>query len=162
MMARYEQLGDEPPVIDLAANDAQHGAIGAHTVERHGPQVPLDRATGTRTIEGRIYGDPPWPREENWSYRWSDTATMNRTVNQLIRENWETIRSDLAEFGSFRNTFDAGQVIGEGFFNRGMHGTGPRDATFAPATFVELRIRLVPGSDPVEMFVVTAYPSGVR
>lgn len=161
IVATYERLGDVPPTLDLSANDNQYATNGAHTIERHGPQIPLDRNPSVRTIEGRIYGDPPWPGPENWSYRWSDPATMNRTVNNLIRENWETIRSDLAMYGRFRGAFDFGRVIGEGYFNSGMHGTGPRQATYAPTAFVQLTLRLVPGSDPPEMFIVTAYPSGV-
>ena len=38
----YDQLGTDPPKIDIALNDAAHSR--AHTIERHGPDVPLRRA----------------------------------------------------------------------------------------------------------------------
>jgi hypothetical protein len=160
-LARFEQLGDTPPTIRLADNDAQYGPLGAHAVERHGPAIPLQRDPTTRTIEGRIYGDPPWPDVDNWSYRWRDEATMDRTINSLIRENWDRIRGDLAVTEVFSGTFAVEGVVGEGYYNRGMYGTGPRQATYAQTTFVRLRLRLVPNSDPAEMFVMTAFPSGI-
>ena len=62
---REAGLGDQPPAFDIAANDAAHGSLGAHTEDRHGHNVPLQRdpnpQSGNRTVEGRIYGDPPWP-----------------------------------------------------------------------------------------------------
>lgn len=71
-MDRYDRLGDEPPRSDIAANDAAHEHLHAHTGERHGPDVPLRRDPAVRdlTLEGRIYGDPRWTRRENRSYRW--------------------------------------------------------------------------------------------
>jgi hypothetical protein len=159
----YNDLGDDPPRLNVGENDAAHGSNGAHTVERHGPDVPLrqgDAPPGDRTIEGRIYGDPPWGRPENWSYRWSDTSTMNRTVNDYIRANWENIRSDLALNGEHSATFDAGHRTGEGFYNEGMHGSGPRSAHYGQTSYATVRLRLIPGNPPSFM-VVTAFPSGL-
>ncbi|QTR04541.1 hypothetical protein J7S33_06645, partial [Saccharothrix algeriensis] len=119
-----------------------------------------DAPAGGRTIEGRIYGDPPWGNPQNWSYRWSDDSTMNRTVNDHIQANWETIRSDLALNGEYSVTFDAGHRTGEGFYNDGMYGAGPRSAHYAQTSYATLRMRLIPG-DPPSFFVVTAFPSGL-
>jgi hypothetical protein len=161
IMGRYDRLGSEPPEFNIAANDAAHSDQGAHTGERHGPAVPLRRDPATRTVEGRIYGDSPWNEHENWSYRWTDPSTMNRTVNEYVRQNWESIRSDLALRGRHRGGFDAGHRVGEGFYNTGMYGSGPRHAQYATTGLVVIRISLVPGSDPPEPFVVTAYPAGL-
>lgn len=161
MMDRYDRLGDEPPRFNVAANDAAHHGLGAHTDERHGPGVPLLRDPGARTIEGRIYGDPPWGRTENWSYRWTDPSTMNRTVNEYVRDNWQAIRSDLAADGVHRGGFDAGHRVGEGYYNTGMYGSGPVASRYATTSMVTVRIKMVPGSDPPEPFILTAYPAGL-
>ncbi|MEV6494784.1 hypothetical protein AB0M20_40100 [Actinoplanes sp. NPDC051633] len=159
VMNRYDALGDDPPRFDIASNDAAHPA--AHTGERHGPDVPLQRDPSGRTIEGRIYGDPPWDRAENWSYRWTDPSTMNRAVNDYVRRNWEAIRSDLALNGRHRGSFDAGHQVGEGYYNNGMYGAGPQASRYATTSFAQVRIQLVPGSNPPVPFVVTAFPSGL-
>jgi hypothetical protein len=161
--ATYNALGENPPRLNLDQNDTAHSGDGAHTVERHGPDIPLERNSvpaGDRTIEGRIYGDPPWGNAQNWSYKWSDASTMNRTVNDYVAANWDTIRSDLALNGEHSATFDAGHRTGEGFYNEGMHGTGPRDAHYTQTSYATVRLRLIPG-DPPTFFVVTAFPSGL-
>jgi hypothetical protein len=160
-MDRYEKLGDKPPRLNVANNDALHRGSGAHTAERHGPDVALQRDPTTRTIEGRIYGDSPWPRPENFSHRWTDPSTMNRTINDYVWGNWEEIRSNLATDGVHRVKFDAHHRVGEGYYNVGMQGAGPRQSRFSATSFVSLTIRLVPGSDPPEPFIVTAFPSGL-
>ncbi|WP_169812678.1 WXG100-like domain-containing protein [Nocardia acidivorans] len=159
----YNALGEDPPRVNIGANDAAYGARGAHSVERHGSDVPLNRVDappGDRTIEGRIYGDPPWRRQENWSYRWLDESTMNRTVNDYLRANWENIRSDLALTGEHSAVFDAGHRIGEGFYNEGMFGVGQRSTQYAQTSYAKMRLMLVPGSPPSFM-VITAFPSGL-
>jgi len=156
----YNELGDEPPLLDVASNDAHNQVHGAHTLQRHGPDVPLHRASGVRTIEGRIYGDPPWPNVENYSYRWLDHGIMNQAVNDYVQANWATIRSDLALDGQHRAVFDAGSAVGEGFFNSGMHGFGPRIAQYHKTSLVRLMLKLVPGADPARAFIVTAFPTG--
>jgi hypothetical protein len=160
-MDRYEKLGGEPPKFNVANNDALFRGDGAHTSERHGPDVPLRRDAASRTIEGRIYGDSPWTRMENFSHRWTDPSTMNRTINDYVRENWEDIRSNLATDGVHRVKFDAHHRVGEGYFNVGMHGAGPRQSRYSTTSFVSLTFRLVPGSDPPQPFIVTAFPSGL-
>ncbi|MEU4215715.1 hypothetical protein [Actinoplanes sp. NPDC026623] len=161
IMDRYDRLGDEPPRFNIAANDAAHRGHGAHTEERHGPGVVMPRTPSVRTVEGRIYGDPPWDRPENRSYRWSDPSTMSRTINEYVRQNWETIRHDLAFDGRHRGGFDAGHRVGEGYVNSGMFGAGPRVSQYAATSLVKIRIQLVPGSDPPVPFVVTAFPAGL-
>jgi hypothetical protein len=160
-MDRYERLGAEPPRFNVDANDAAYQGNGAHTAERHGPDVPMPRDPQSRTIEGRIYGDPPWGRPETRSYRWTDPSTMNRTINEYVQKNWETIRHDLAFDGRHRGGFDAGHRIGEGYLNSGMFGAGPRASQYAVTSLVQIRIQLVPGSDPPVPFVVTAFPAGL-
>jgi hypothetical protein len=160
-MDRYEKLGSEPPRFNVANNDAIFQGDGAHTSVRHGPDIPLQRDPATQTIEGRIHGDSPWPKAENFSHRWTDPSTMNRTINDYVRENWEDIRSNLATDGVHRAKFDAHHRVGEGYYNVGMHGAGPRQSRFSTTSFVSLTIRLVPGSDPPQPFIVTAFPSGL-
>jgi hypothetical protein len=160
-MRRHDQLGAEPPRFDIAANDATYGSHGAHTDGRHGPSIPLPRDSNQQTIEGRIYGDQPWRNPENWSYRWSDPSTMNRTVNDYVERNWDRIRDDLALEGAHDSSFDAGHRVGQGYYNDGMYGVGPRNSRYAETSFVRVRIRLVPGSDPPEPFILTAFPLGI-
>jgi hypothetical protein len=160
-MDRYERLGDQPPKFTIARNDDAYAGAGAHTIDRHGPDIPLPRDPNAKTIEGRIYGDTGWHRPESWSYRWTDPAIMNRTVRDYVRENWETIRSDLAMFEAHQGRFDAGHRIGQGYYNSGMYGAGPRAAQYAETSFVTIRVQLVPGSDPPEPFIVTAFPAGL-
>jgi len=165
VMGIYDELGERPPRINIEANDAEHAGDGAHTLERHGPDIPLERADAPagRTIEGRIFGDAPWDRPENWSYRWLDSSTMNRTINDIIRANWEQIRSDLAQHGEFNGTFDAGKAVGDGFFNERQALPGGRAAPVAKygvTGYVFLRLVLLAG-EPARFFVETAYPSGL-
>jgi hypothetical protein len=158
---RYDQLGNEPPEFNIAANDRNHHGLDAHTGAHHGPEVPLTRAPAGRTVEGRIYGDDPWRHAENYSLRWTDHTTMNRTVNEYVRQNWEQIRTDLALRGRHNGGFDAGHRVGEGYYNNGMYGAGPRDARYLTTSLAVIRIWLVPGSDPPEPFVRTAFPAGL-
>nr|BFE76345.1 hypothetical protein GCM10020092_096460 [Actinoplanes digitatis] len=161
IMRRRDQLGAEPPTFNIAANDAAYGIHGAHTEGRHGPGIPLPRDPGRQTIEGRIYGDSPWRNPENWSYRWSDPSTMNRTVNDYVERNWDRIRDDLALEGAHDSSFDAGHRVGQGYYNDGMYGAGPRNSHYSETSFVKVRIRLVPGADPPELFILTAFPQGI-
>jgi len=133
----------------------------AHTVERHGADVPLSRAEspGGRSIEGRIYGDAPWSRSQNWSYKWKSNEIMNVEVNRYIRSNWKKIRSDLMRKEVHTATYQKGGV-GEGYFNEGMYGTGARSAKYHHPQFVHIVIQLVPGNPPT-WHVVTAYPAGI-
>ncbi|MBM2621797.1 hypothetical protein JIG36_40465 [Actinoplanes sp. LDG1-06] len=162
-MRRYDQLGESPPKFEFAQNDNTFKSKGAHTLLHHGPDVPMRRSPDpeTLTIEGRIFGDPPWGHSESRSYRWTDHSTMNREVNRYVRENWEAIRSDLALTGRHKDGFDAHHRVGEGFYNKGMHGAGPREAVYGVTSLVIVRIKLVAGSDPPQVFVDSAYPSGL-
>lgn len=155
----YDQLGTDPPKIDVALNDAAHSR--AHTLERHGSTVPLRQQPGVQTIEGRIYGGDGWERPENQSFKWDDPTVMTREINDYVQRNWETIRSDLATDGLHEGRYDAGRRVGEGFLNGGMYGFGARHADYTPTSLVRLRIRLVPGSDPAQPFLVSAFPAGI-
>jgi hypothetical protein len=162
VMSIYDRLGSVPPRFNIGANDNDCSAIGAHTIEHHGPNMPLPRgAPGIRTVEGRIYGDQPWRRTEKGSYRWVNASIMNRTINEYVAANWERIRSDLAMEGTFVTRFEAGRMVGEGYFNEGMYGAGSTMARYSTTSHVRLRIRLVPGSDPPQPYIVTAFPSAL-
>jgi hypothetical protein len=158
-MRVYDRLGATPPRIDVALNDAAHP--GAHTLDRHGPDIPLRQQAGVQTIEGRIHGDHGWEKAENQSFRWDDPKVMAREINDYVQRNWETIRSDLATDGVHAGGYNAGHRVGEGFLNNGMYGLGPRHADYLPTSLVRLRIRLVPGADPPQTFLVSAFPAGL-
>jgi hypothetical protein len=163
MMEVYDALGEEPPRLRVREHDAAHAAQGAHSAERHGPDVPLrrgDAPAGGRTVEGRIYGDPPWGNPQNWSYRWINDSVWQRTVQDYLTGSWERIRSDLAANGQHNATFDAGNLVGEGFYNSGMHGAGPQVAVYHRTSFVSITVRLVPGSSPPRFYIHTAFPAG--
>jgi hypothetical protein len=162
IMADYDALGNEPPEFNVARNDAAYGDNGAHTLDRHSPDIELrrDPTNQTKTVEGRIYGDAGWSHPDNWSMRWTDHTTMNREVNNYVRENWEEIRTNLAVDGVHNGAFNAGHRVGEGFYNDGMHGAGPRNAHYTAASLVRVAIDIVDGSDPPQPFIVTAFPAG--
>jgi hypothetical protein len=155
-----DQLGSEPPTVNVARNDADFGNEGAHTLDRHGPDIPLRRDPNFKTIEGRVHGDDPW-RRENSSFKWIDHTTMNRTINDYISQNWNAIRGDLAIKGEHEGIFDAGHRVGVGYINKGMYGAGPREAQFWSTSLVKIRMRLVEGSDPPQPFLLTAFPAAL-
>lgn len=157
----YSRIGDQPPRFNVAANDNAYGSHEAHTELNHGPHIPLRRDPAMKTIEGRIYGDTGWIRPANASFKWTDPSTMNRTINDHVSQNWEVIRNELAIYGQYETTFDAGHRVGEGYVNRGMFGAGPRQAQYAATSIVRIVIHLVPGSDPPEPFILTAFPTGL-
>ncbi|MEU4625952.1 toxin glutamine deamidase domain-containing protein [Actinoplanes sp. NPDC023801] len=163
VMRRYELLGEIAPRFDLVTNDQRYLDQGAHTIERHGPDVPLERdanhqTSGIRTIEGRIFGDAPWRRTENKSFKWIDHATMKNEINNYLQQNWETIRSDLALKGEHLAEYNAGHLVGHGYHNKGMYGVGDRESEYGYASKVGIRIKLVEGTDPPEFFLITAFP----
>jgi hypothetical protein len=157
--AIFESLGERPRTINIEAEEPLH-MDDAHTMERHGPEIPLRRADnpGGRTIEGRIHGDPPWLKAENASARWFDRSVMNRTINEYIARNWNNIRADLAIDGRHSAAFDAGHAIGEGFVNEGMYGTGARNAVYSVTSRVRITIVRDPGTPP-GFHVVTSFPN---
>src|SRR4051812_11916275 len=106
-MRRHAELDDAPPYIDLAMNDAVHGELGAHTIDRHRPAIALRRVPGTKTIEGRIYGDAPWCSAVTRSYQWCDLPTADDVVNAYVRRQWQLIRADLAGHGFHEGVTDA-------------------------------------------------------
>jgi hypothetical protein len=156
-MRRYVELGDAPPYLDLAINDAVYGGHGAHTIDRHGPAITLRRVSGTKTIEGRIYGDAPWSSAVTRSYQWLDLPTADRVVNAYVRRHWQLIRADLAGQGFHQGDADAGRRIGRGFFSSGRSGTGRRAQYDETSTFM-VRLRLAPEPETPEPYVVTAFP----
>ncbi|GGN98959.1 hypothetical protein GCM10010112_92320 [Actinoplanes lobatus] len=164
-MRRYAALGEDPPRVNLEDNERLYQSKGAHTIERHGPDVQLQRHhdpnSGVRTIEGRIYGDRPWRHSENKSYQWIDSSIMNRAVNEYVQNNWEEIRSDLAMDGIHKAMFDAGHRVGHGYYNKNMFNPGPPDPEYAVTSLARITVKIVVGSDPLEFFILTTFPAGL-
>jgi hypothetical protein len=158
-MRIYDQLGADPPKIHVALNDATNS--NGHTMERHGPDLPLRLQAGVQTIEGRIYGDHGWDGPENQSFKWDNATVMTREINEYVQRNWEDIRSDLALKGFHKAGYNAGHRVGEGFLNGGMYGFGTRQAEYMSTSLVRMRIRLVPDADPARSFLVSAFPAGI-
>ncbi|GIF21329.1 hypothetical protein BJ973_005223 [Actinoplanes tereljensis] len=157
----YAKFGDEPPKFNLAANDQAHQGHNAHTLDNHGPDALLRRDPSQQTIEGRIHNDTGWGKAANGSFKWIDHTTMHRAINKYVRENWEQIRNNLAIDGEHSDVFSAGHAIGEGFVNKGMYGAGPREAQYSVTSTVRILIRVAPGTDPPEPFILTTFPSGL-
>jgi hypothetical protein len=158
----YDSMRSGNQKINLRGNDISYGdSHKAHTIERHGPDLLPERAgapAGVRTVEGRIYGDAPWGRAENNSYKWIDEATMNRTINDYIQSNLDEICWTLATRRELAVTFDAGKLVGEGYYNEGQGGFGPRNAKYGQTSYVRLVLKL-DQIEPMKIVVVTAYPS---
>ncbi|MFF5292827.1 hypothetical protein [Paractinoplanes globisporus] len=161
IMDRHAKLGDQPPAFNIADNDDTYQAHRAHTTNRHGPDIALPRDLSRKTIEGRIHGDAGWEKSASASHRWINYTTMNREVNRYVRENWPKIRDDLAIDGFHENLFDAGHRVGEGYYNKGMYGAGPREAVYSETSLVRIRIKIAPGTDPPEPFIVSAFPAAL-
>ena len=160
-MRVHDALGEQPPRINIRAHEAE--TPGAHTIERHGPDIPLKRGdapAGARTIEGRITGDPPWGDPANFSYKWIDEPTMNRVVNEHLRANWEKIRSDVAVNGRYEATFNQGNLVGEGFFNQSFGTPEPARPVFSQTSTVTITIDLAPGRNPPAIRIIRAFPNG--
>lgn len=76
-----------------------------------------------------------------------------------MQNNWNQIRSDLVLNGNHEATFDAGHAVGEGYFNSGMMGTGPRQAVYHQTSQVKITIDFKPGNSPT-FIIVRAFPKG--
>lgn len=160
-LALFDALGETPRKISIAENDNAYSGVNAHTGKHHGGNTIMERAgapVGVRTVEGRIYGDAPWGKAENYSYKWLDDTTMNQTINDHISKNWDAIRWDLANKGEYKALFDAGKAVGEGYYNKGMYGNGPRQAVYGKTSMVKVVLTI----DQIEMkpIVITSYPAG--
>lgn len=174
----YDDLGDEPPHIDIDLNDAKYSqenlagtaleGHGAHTVGtpgskgRHTPDMPLYQKDGGKTVEGRIYGGPGWNGQARKSTKWYSRDHANQAINTYLQNNWEQIKLDLAINGRGTYRFKTGKPVGHGFVNKktGMPGASanPEASKLIDTSFVEMTIRLDPGPPPAP-FVVTAFPS---
>jgi hypothetical protein len=167
--AVYDRLPDDPPRLDLRAEDANRlENPNAHTTGRpygpaggrHDPGIPLERTAappGEATIEGRIHGDAPWTNAENSSFKWFDDPTMNNAVNEYLRTNWEAIRNDLALGGRHSNFVRAGRAVGEGYINENMGGAGPRQARYMVTS--NFRITILPKATAPYFYVLTTFPA---
>jgi hypothetical protein len=155
---RYGRIGNEPPEFDLIRNDVQYRSRGAHTLERHGPDIPLRRMAGAKTIEGRIYGDPPWRSKVTRSYQWMDLPTLNYAVNTYVRLHWTEIRIHLASRHRHDGVEDADRLVGRGYESTGMPGTGPGRARYRDISQFKVCIRLTPNTDTAVPFILSAFP----
>jgi hypothetical protein len=160
---RGAALPQRPPSVDMVDQEGP-----GHTLERHGPDIPLDRQldangapNGTRTIEGRVYGDPDWPARANRSSRWSSMLRLNQVVNRYLRANWEAIRNDLIRRAEHENTFDAGGPVGDSYVNTraGQPGgtANPNPVLIPNVERVTIVIRYDPGGNP-PFHIHTVYP----
>lgn len=167
-------LGEVPREVDVRADDAKFGGQGAHTIINHGSDIPLkmprDAAgntlptpTGTKSIEGRIFGDTGWNGDANASFKWKSDQVMNQTVNNYLKANWDKIRLDLAVNGRHANNFTAPPgAVGEGFFNpnQALPGPLPRVANFMESNLVRIVIVFSPGP-PADFFIQTTFPNAL-
>jgi hypothetical protein len=155
-----EALGEIPRRVSPRAEDPAHPE--AHTTGpagRHDPNIPLrrtDAPPGSRTIEGRVYGDPPWGPAQRASMKWFNDSIMSRVINEYLRTNWEKIKVDLALNGEHNGGVDAGSAVGEGFVNSGT-AAAPRPV-YTTSSLVRIAIQFVPGPPP-DFFIITAFPA---
>jgi hypothetical protein len=166
---REQQLAEalpNGPTVDVAANDAAHGAAhNAHTGDRHGAQVPYSSAgqpPGTRTIESRVTTGDGWNKVEPRSFQWNSDAEMNATINKYIKDNWSTIKDELALRGYFdmeKIPLPSGTTVGKGFV-QGPPSVPGGTPTAIPtnATTFALKLRMVDGVPP-QVVVLTSFPS---
>lgn len=156
----HELLPDSPRRIKMVEEE---GRNGAHTLDRHSAQIPFrrsDASPGQATIEGRIFGDPPWPSRQNFSFQWESDATMNRVVNEIVREHWASLREELVMFGEATRAIDTGSLTGRGFVNASAGGVAstPRPVE-ARTSRAKVVLRFDAGPPP-DFTVHTAYPDG--
>jgi hypothetical protein len=155
----YKALGDGPPKINIRDNDAANP--DAHTLERHGPQIPLDAPSGVASLKSRVKGEAPWPKKENFSYRWINESIMNRVVNDYLRDNWTKIRSELALNKEYRKTFKSdGGAVGEGFYNKNYGMKKDPLPVYSQTNIVTIFLKLTTDRGPPEIRVITAFPNG--
>ncbi|WP_375757223.1 annexin [Corallococcus exercitus] len=151
------------PTVDVAANDLAHGsAHNAHTMDRHGAQLPYSSAgqpPGTRSIESRVTTGDGWGGVETNSFQWNSDAQMNATINQYIQDNWPSIKDKLMLQG-FADEVNIpappGTTVGRGF-TAGVDSAGNPTAIPANATTYNIKLRLVDGVPP-QVVVLTAFP----
>jgi len=119
-------------------------------------QAPTARRREAATIEGRIFGEPPWNRRVNYSYRWQSNDELNDVVNDAIRARWADIKLHLAFNGIFEETFDAGRNVGQGFVNANAESGGPPRSLLTPTNHVRLILAFAP--PPHGFHIVVAMP----
>ncbi|BCY09802.1 hypothetical protein L3i22_048900 [Actinoplanes sp. L3-i22] len=153
---RYGPLSDEVPEFDIIRNDIEHRSRGAHTLDRHGPDIPLRRTAGMKTIEGRIHGDPPWRHRVTRSYQWMDLPTLDFAVNTYVRRHWTMIRINLADRRRHEGVADAHRPVGRGYDGSGT--PGPGRARYREVSQFKVCIRLTPDVDPAVPFILSAFP----
>ncbi|RKH51723.1 hypothetical protein D7Y23_09415, partial [Corallococcus sp. AB050B] len=166
-IVREQQLTEafpNGPTLDVAANDVAHGsAHNAHTLDRHGAQLPYTSAgqpPGTRTIESRVTTGDGWGSVETNSFQWNSDAQMDATINQYVKDNWSSIKDKLMMQGyadELNIPAPPGTTVGRGFTQVKDPVTGAVRAAPANATTYNIKLRLVDGVPP-QVVVLTAFP----
>ncbi|MGY2893192.1 DUF6861 domain-containing protein [Deinococcus sp. UYEF24] len=141
-------FGEKPWRPNLVENDQR---TAGHSVDRHGWNL------SRQDLRDRIMGTGRWTRQESYSYKWTDEATANRTIQEHIHTNWDVIRRTLAEDGLYKSAWNTGNKVGEGFYNKNVGLGGPRQPVFDETSWVTLVLRLDPNGNP---YIITAYPRG--
>ena len=98
---------------------------------------------------------------ENFSYRWLNIKLLTEVVNKYLKENWDRIRSDLAQEGKHSKPLvDAGEAVGEGFFNKNFGQPGSaRVPVYHVTSIFSISIELIPGNPP-SFVIITTFPFG--
>lgn len=153
--------GFAPHAVDLVANDRANAT--AHTLDRHGPRIPLERIPNRKTIEGRLWGDAGWARKGNKSFRWKSLGMANRLLTQHVKSNWKAVNRQLKASARYSTTVSAGTTVGEGFINvrpLGVAGRAEMDPIAQAYTANQFRITLlvVNRGSGKDWYVETAFP----
>jgi hypothetical protein len=98
MLDTYAKLGDDPPSFNVALNDADFGRQGAHTLDRHSPDVPLQRdPTRYLTALETVLADPPrdgtLSRMVAWDGNWVRDDPTDAGAIVFLREAAAMIRT---------------------------------------------------------------------
>jgi hypothetical protein len=121
------------------------------------PSKRTDAPAGQRTIEGRVFGDPPWPNAQKYFLKWLSDGIMDRAVRWAFENNWDRVRAALARGDDFTENFNYSQAVGEGFYNA-RTSTAPRAVYMKTSLF---RLTIVPDATaPGGFKVITTFPNG--
>ncbi|WP_168733683.1 hypothetical protein, partial [Deinococcus sp. Arct2-2] len=145
-------LGTEPWRPNLLENDATFPR--AHTLDRHGAALPMsdmqDRVMGV----GRWAGQPP----ASFAYKWVDDHLANRVIQQHIEQHWEEIRLALKEKELYKASWDEGELVGRGYYNKNVAlPNTPRTPVIGETSWVQLTILLDTSG---QSYILTAFPKG--
>lgn len=145
-------LGTEPRRPKLLENDAAFPR--AHTLNRHGAALPQSDMQNRVMGVGCWAGQPP----ASFAFKWVDDHLANRVIQQHIEAHWEEIRLALREQETYSASWDQGELVGRGYYNKNVAlPNTPRTPVIGEASWVELTILLDTNSQP---YILTAFPKG--